>query len=107
MRSTIGLLTATQTSLAKDAKYTLSFSVQGTRASQQSQQAQGCPVGDLIADARAQASKLASGAGLTIGAIQALSSPTIVSGGSLGLGGATVTSIPTCTITAKFALGGL
>lgn len=107
MKSTTALLTAMQTSLAQEGKYSLSFLVQGTRVSQQAQQSQTCPMADLIADARAQASRLVSAAGLTLGAIQAISSPTIVSGGSPALGAATPTSVPTCTVTAKFAFGGL
>src|SRR5690348_13133079 len=50
MKSTIGLLTALQTNLAKDGKYALSFNVNGTQVSPKAQQALTCPISDLLAD---------------------------------------------------------
>jgi hypothetical protein len=98
MKSTIGLLNAVQTDLAKDAKYSLYFSVGGLSTSAQAQQAQACPIADVITDARASAAKLASAAGLTVGAIQALSSPKYSFRGISGT---------VCSVTVKFALGGI
>ena len=106
LRSTIALLTAVKNSMAKDNRFGLSFSIQGSDASPQ---ATGCPVADLIADARSQASKLAVGAGLSVGAIQAISTATdsIPASGFGGIGGTAAASSPVCSITVKFALGGL
>jgi hypothetical protein len=95
MKATIGLFTAVQTSLGKDAKYSLSFGVSSIASSTQ----QTCPMPDMIADARTSASKLASAAGLTAGTILAMSSPVITSNGLGGVGG--------CSLTVKFALGGI
>jgi hypothetical protein len=95
MKATIGLFTAVQTSLGKDAKYSLSFSVQSITSSTQPT----CALADMIADARTSASKLASAAGLTAGTILALSSPIITTNGLGGVNG--------CVMTVKFALGGI
>lgn len=105
LKSTIGLLTAVQNNLAKDKKYSLSFSIQGSEVSPQ---ASGCAIADLVADARAQAAKLATGAGMTVGAIQAISSPTTgsASPGAVGIGGVSLISPSVCSITVKFSLGG-
>jgi hypothetical protein len=94
----------------------LSFSVQGTQVSPQLQQSQTCAVSDLISDARTQAQKLASAAGLNLGSVLALASATATT--SLGPGvylgvpvGALISAGPfglplaaPCSITVKFAL---
>ena len=105
----VSALTDLQHSLAQVANGPrLSFSVQGTQVSQQSQT---CPLTDLIADARAQAQKLAGAAGLTAGNVLAISSSIATStGGSIS--GAfgfspfllTPTAAPPCFVTVKFAL---
>jgi uncharacterized protein YggE len=84
-------LTATIGSLAKleqtitqnNSGLTLTFTVGGTQVSPQLQQSQTCSNSDLIADATAQAQKLAAAAGLTLGPILKLSNgpalqPTLV-----------------------------
>lgn len=109
MKDTVTTLSALQQSIAKkNPGLTLSFSVQGTQSSGQSQQA--CSLSDLLSDARTQAQKLASGAGVTVGNILAMSSPTgLTVGGFAGvspLGALTapVPSLSACTLTVKFAL---
>lgn len=52
------------------------FAVQYTQVAQQAQQAQTCPVADLLADTRAQAQKLADAAGLALGGVLAMSTGT-------------------------------
>jgi hypothetical protein len=52
---------------------TLTFSINGTQASAQLQEAQPCSTSDLIADATSQAQKLAAAAGLAAGPILRLS----------------------------------
>jgi hypothetical protein len=100
MKSILGLLTAFQTNLAKEGKYSLGFYMSGLTTSTQAQQAQSCPLADVIAGARPSAVKLASAAGLTVGAIQAMSSPRYYS--SAGSGG-----IGNCAVTVRFSLGGI
>ena len=109
IKDTIATLTALQKSIARQNNgLTLSFSVQGSQVSAQLQQSQVCPTSDLLADARAQAQKLANAAGLTLGTVLAMSSGTSTSG-SVGF----VTSVPSfllasspsvCSMTVKFAL---
>ena len=78
LKSTIALLSAVQTSTAKaNNGMALSFSIQGTQVSQQLQQSQTCSLNDLIDDARAQGRKMASAAGMSLGAIQSMSSATV------------------------------
>ena len=104
LRATLGLLTALQNSLTKDKKFGLSFSVVGTEVSPQSRD---CALPDLIADARSQAAKLASAAGMIVGAVQAISGSTNSAPAiPAGFGGVTTTSSPTCAITVRFALVG-
>jgi len=73
----IASLTATITSLMKLAQtigqnntgFALTLSINGTQVSQQLQQSQACSNADLISDATAQAQKVASAAGITLGQI--------------------------------------
>jgi hypothetical protein len=104
LKARIATLTALQNSLAKDRKFALSFSVSGSEVSPQSQS---CSLTDLIADARAQAAKLASAAGMSVGAVQAVSGA-VTGSMQAGTGIAAGTSVltPACSITVKFALGG-
>ena len=64
-----------QTIAQNNSGLTLTFTVEGTQASQshKMQQSQPCSNADLIADATAQAQKLAAAAGLTLGPILRLS----------------------------------
>jgi hypothetical protein len=91
MKETVATLTAMQQSLVqKNNGFVLSFNLQGTQVSQQLQQSQSCLFPDLMADARASAQRLASGAGLSVGNVLAMSSQTAPSN---------------CSVTVKFALG--
>jgi len=101
MKSTVGLFSALQTNLLRDGKYSLAFFLEGISVSPKAQQAQSCPLPELIADARTSASKMASAAGMSTGSILAMSSPTLSTSGE-----ASVTSGGTCMLTVKFALTG-
>lgn len=83
LSATIGSLTKLQQTIAQNnSGLTLTFSVNGTQVSQQLQQSQSCSNADLIADATAQAQKLAAAAGLTLGPIRELSNaPALESSG--------------------------
>src|ERR1700689_1263528 len=71
LSATIGSLTRLQQTIAQNnSGLTLTFTVNGTQVLQQSQS---CSNADLIADATAQAQKLAAAAGLTLGTILKLS----------------------------------
>jgi uncharacterized protein YggE len=74
LSATIDSLAKLQQTIAQNnSGLTLTFSVNGTQVSQQLQQSQSCSNADLIADATAQAQKLAAAAGLTLGPIRELS----------------------------------
>jgi hypothetical protein len=64
------LTTLQQTITQKNSRLSMSFSVVGTQASPQQ-----CSTPDLIADARAQAQKLADAAGVSVGGILGISEP--------------------------------
>jgi hypothetical protein len=100
---------------------TLMFTIEGTQASQQVQQLPSCSDAELIADATAQAQKLAAAAGLTLGPILRVSNvpgsqtyavPNIVERvGSFVLGdfseflfAAPLPSPVTCSLLVKFEL---
>ena len=69
LKDTIASLTTLQQSIAqKNAGLKMSFSVQGTQASPQP-----CSTPDLIADARAQAQRLANAAGVSVGPVITIS----------------------------------
>jgi hypothetical protein len=110
LKDTATTLNTVQQNIAKKNNgLTMSFSVQGTQVSQQLQQSQPCVVADLIADARAQAQKLADAAGLSLGSILAMSSPVTSIAGS---NNASLSSFligvqfppSICAVTVKFAL---
>ncbi len=86
----------------------LSFSVQGTTVSPQLLQSQPCSLPDLLADARAQAQKLAGAAGFTADTILAMSSATAATAGAAAINtGLSIFLAPSpvpCTITVKFSL---
>jgi uncharacterized protein YggE len=74
--ATIGSITKLEQTIAQNnSGLTLTFYIGGTQVSQQLQQTQTCPNSDLISDASAQAQKLASAAGMTLGPILRLSNP--------------------------------
>jgi hypothetical protein len=111
IKDTIAMLTALQQSIAKqNTGLMLSFNVQGTQVSAQSQQSFVCPIPDLLADATTQAQKLAAAAGLSLGSVLAMSSGTSVSGsvGSVSIAGVLLGAPPVlpsvCSMTVKFAL---
>ena len=73
-KDTIAMLTNLQATIAKKNNgVTMSFSIQGTQSSVQPLT---CSQSDLLTDARTQAQKLADGAGVSVGNILAMSSPT-------------------------------
>lgn len=74
LAATIGSLsTLQQTITQNNSGLSLTFTVGGTQVSTQLQQSQSCSTSDLIADATAQAQKLAAAAGLVLGPILKLS----------------------------------
>jgi carbon monoxide dehydrogenase subunit G len=102
LKATIALLTALQNNLAKDKKYSLSFSVSGSDASSGD-----CKFQDLIADARSQAAKLASAANMSVGAILSITGATTSEAATAtGIATAPTVSAPSCSITVRFALTG-
>jgi hypothetical protein len=109
IKDTIATLTVLQQSIAKqNTGLTLSFSVQGTQVSAQSQQSFVCPIPDLLADATTQAQKLASAAGLNLGGVLAMSNGTSVPSVSASVTGVLSFAPPVlpsiCSMTVKFAL---
>jgi len=103
-----------QSVIRNNRNWTMSFNVQGTQVSLPLQQAQVCPIPDLINDARVQAQKLASAAGMTAGSVLAMSSVTsstqpgsgVYVAGSVGSVISASSFLPpqVCTATVKFAL---
>jgi hypothetical protein len=74
LTATIGSIEKLQQTIGQNnSGLTLTFSVDGTEVSPQLQQAQSCSNSGLIADATAQAQKLAAAAGLALGPIRSLS----------------------------------
>ena len=112
MKATAGTLTAVQQSVAgKKNGMSVTISVIGTQVSTRLAQSQTCSMADLLADARTQAQKIASAAGLSVGAVLSISSATGTSGGAVNasFGNSVLVSPvsqPVCSIAVKFALGG-
>jgi hypothetical protein len=111
IKDTIATLTTLQKSIAQqNTGLVLSFNVQGAQVSTQAQQSHVCPTADLLADARAQAQKLADAVGLSLGTVLAMSSGTSASSsvGSVSFAGLFVSAPPVlpsiCSMTVKFAL---
>jgi uncharacterized protein YggE len=70
LTAAVGSITKLQQTIAQsNSGLALTFTVEGTQVSQQLRQAQSCSNSDLIADATAQAQKLAAAAGLSLGPI--------------------------------------
>ena len=111
IKDTIATLTALQKNIAQQNNgLMLSFNVQGTQVSAQAQQAHPCVPSDLLADARAQAQKLADAAGLSLGAVLAMASGTSAPSGvaATSIAGLLLSAPPVlpsvCSMTVKFAL---
>src|SRR5713226_4995256 len=108
IKDTIATLTTVQQNAAKKNNgLTVTFQVQGSQVSPQAQQSQACALSDLIADARAQAQKLADATGMGVGVILAMSSATSVpTATTAGLSSFLIGVVPSpnCTLTVKFAL---
>ena len=106
MKSAAGLLSAVQKTIAGSGKgFTMSFGLQGARVSQQAQQAQPCSLQDLVADARAQAQRLASGTGASVGAVMAIiGAPLVADSGASPF--SQFISAPPCALTVRFQLTG-
>jgi hypothetical protein len=103
-----------QNVLTNNKTWTMSFSVQGTQVSLPLQQSQVCSLPDLLNDARVQAQKMASAAGMTLGNVLAMSSGTsttqqgsgVYVGTSLAGFVSSTQFLPpqVCSATVKFAL---
>lgn len=102
-KSTAALLSAAQADFAKTKPgLTLSFNTQGTVVSPELQQSHSCTYAGLVADARAQARKLAAATGLPLGGIVALSASAVVTNPGSGLIPSS-TSLPACALPVRFA----
>ena len=112
IKDTLASLSALQKGIAQQNKgLTLSFNVQGNQVSAPSQ---ACPIPDLLADAHAQAQKLAAAAGLSLGTVLAMSSVTSVPSsiasvapviqGSISFSATAPVFPSVCSMTVKFAL---
>ena len=108
IKDTIATFTTVQQNAAKKNNgLSVTFQVQGSQVSPQAQQSQACALSDLIADARAQAQKLADAAGMGVGVILAMSSATSVpTATTAGLSSFLIGVVPlsNCALTVKFAL---
>ncbi len=107
LKDTVTNLTAFQQKIsANNSGLQLSFYVYSTRVSPQLQRTQPCSIAGLLADAQAQAQKLANAAGFTVGAILAMSSSTATSTGNDLIAAASpfFTVTPSCSMTVQFAL---
>ena len=89
----------------KDNGMSLAYALRGTQASPQALAVQKCAEADLIGDARTQAQKMASAAGLSIGGVVAVSGTSLVTPASTAFSSGTYQ--PSCTLTVKFALTGM
>jgi uncharacterized protein YggE len=102
MKDTVGTLSAAQQRLAaKNSGISMSFFVQGTQVSPRLAQTQTCVAADLIADARAQAQKLADSARMALGSILSISGAATSTVGGFG----SLVTTPVCTLTVRFSLG--
>jgi uncharacterized protein YggE len=123
MQDTVASLTNLQAVIAhQNTGLVLSFGLQGTQVSAQARQAQQCSPAGLIADAQAQAQKLADAAGFILGPVLAISEagPAMVPAQAVAFGliqvpnplafiSPALISQPApsnCSLTVKFALFG-
>lgn len=94
MNNTLASLTAIEQSMMqKDGGLSIDFGVASGGVQPQLHEAQSCPIGDLVSDARNQAQMLAAASGLTLGSILAISDGSsrafalsVGGGGSSGVG---------------------
>ena len=106
LKTTTGQLAALQQAVSKKNNgMTVSYSLRGTQTSPQALAGQNCAATDLIADARSQAQKMATAAGLSVGSVVGVTSTSVVTPPSGGFSAGTYQ--PTCSITVRFALTGL
>lgn len=85
IKNTIATFTSLQQSIGRRGPaFALRFSVQDMQVSSELRQSQPCSISDLMADARAQAQKLVTTAGLFLGPVVALSDGDYASSGFLG-----------------------
>jgi uncharacterized protein YggE len=106
LKTTFGQLAALQVAVGtKNNGMAVSYSLRGTQTSAQALAGQNCAASDLVSDARAQAQKLAVAAGLSVGAVVAVSGTSVVTPPSGGFSAGTYQ--PSCSLTVKFALTGL
>jgi uncharacterized protein YggE len=108
MKATVTALTGLEQSILQvNSGFTLAFSVQAAQVSSALQQSQVCSIAGLIADATAQAQKLASAAGLNLGSIVAMTSGTsspVYGVSYIGAFSSQFTAPQSCTLTVKFTL---
>jgi len=113
MKATVTALTSLEQSIPQaNSQLTMTFTVQGTQVSTALQQAQACNLPGLLADATAQAQKLAAAGGLTLGPILAIANATLNSAQassaafiSGGFSSFLLTPTPqNCSLTVKFAV---
>jgi uncharacterized protein YggE len=108
MKATVTSLTSLEQSILQaNSGFTLTFSVQGTQVSTSLLQSQSCNIAGLISDATAQAQKLASAAGMNLGAIVAMASAVatpVSSFTSIGALTSQLTTPQNCALTVKFAV---
>lgn len=109
LTATLNSLTSLQKTIGQNnSGLALTFTLNGTQSSQQPQ----CSDSDLIADATAQAQKLAAAANVTLGPIITLSNPPLAPAGGERLGAfAALALVPilapspvTCTLSVRFQL---
>jgi uncharacterized protein YggE len=106
LNATVVQLTALQRTIAqKNNGMSLSFAITGTQLSAQALAGQTCAASDLIADAKAQAQKMATAAGLAVGAIVAVSAASVVTPPADTLFASAMYQ-PVCSLTVKFAVTG-
>lgn len=113
MKATVTSLSSLQQSIAQaNSGFTLSFSVQNAQVSTSLLESLSCNIPGLIANATAQAQKLAAAAGLTLGSILAMSSSTSspVASNSVpvavvgSFSSSNLTTPQSCALTVKFTL---
>jgi uncharacterized protein YggE len=105
LKNTVAQLTSQQRTIAqKNNGISLSFGVAGAQTSPQALAGANCAPADLIADARAQAQKMASAAGLTLGSVVGVSSTSVATPAEALFSSAIYQ--PACSLTVKFALTG-
>lgn len=103
MKDTITALNNLQKSIGKnDSGLTMSFGVQGPQISSHLRLMQTCSAADLLADARAQAQKLADAAALMLGGVLGMST-SISSDPGIPLLYAYYGYVPACSLTVRFA----